>query len=141
MRGESSSAHAPTEHVSISGGGTVGAWDAERIPSWQKDIPKFQEPERIVKTPGILGGKPRIAGRRIAVQHIAVWHYQMGMSANEIMRELSLTPYDLTKALEYYQTHREEINRSIEEDEKLATEMQQRFPSKLQAKLRAQRSG
>jgi aldehyde:ferredoxin oxidoreductase len=29
-------------------------------------------------TPGVLGGKPRIAGRRIAVQTVVIWHERMG---------------------------------------------------------------
>jgi len=34
--------------------------------------------EHIVSTPGVLGGKPRIAGHRISVQDIMVWHELMG---------------------------------------------------------------
>ncbi|WP_333364954.1 DUF433 domain-containing protein [Microcoleus sp. herbarium14] len=33
--------------------------------------------EHIEITPGICGGKPRIAGHRIRVQDIVVWHEQM----------------------------------------------------------------
>ena len=36
-------------------------------------------------TLGVCGGKPRIAGHRITVQNIAVWHEQMGMSPDEIL--------------------------------------------------------
>jgi uncharacterized protein (DUF433 family) len=25
-------------------------------------------------TPGVAGGKPRMAGRRITIQNIAIWH-------------------------------------------------------------------
>jgi uncharacterized protein (DUF433 family) len=41
--------------------------------------------EHIEITPGICGGKPRIAGHRIRVQDIVIWHEQMGMSPDEIL--------------------------------------------------------
>jgi len=35
-------------------------------------------------TQGVCGGKPRIAGHRIRVEDIAIWHERMGLSADEI---------------------------------------------------------
>ena len=32
----------------------------------------------------VAGGKPRIAGHRITVQHIVIWHERMGLSADAI---------------------------------------------------------
>ena len=61
-------------------------------------------------TPGVVGGKPRIAGRRISVQDIVVWHEQMGKSANEIAGEYDLTLGDVYSALAYYFDHREQID-------------------------------
>ena len=43
--------------------------------------------ERILSTPGIRGGKPRIAGHRITVSDVAIWHERMGMSPDEIVSE------------------------------------------------------
>ena len=43
--------------------------------------------QHIECTPGIAGGKPRIAGHRITVQNIALWHDRFGMSADEIATE------------------------------------------------------
>ncbi len=43
-----------------------------------------QEPQ-IVATPGTCGGKPRIAGTRVKVQHVAIWYERMGMSPDEIV--------------------------------------------------------
>lgn len=40
--------------------------------------------EHIEITPDICGGKPRIAGHRIKVQNLAIWHEQIGMSTREI---------------------------------------------------------
>src|SRR5689334_21998768 len=91
--------------------------------------------EHIVATPGTLGGKPRIAGRRIAVQHIAVWHELQGMSVAEIADEFDLSLADIYAALAYYFDHRVEIDRKIKEDEEFAEEMRKRTPSKLRAQL------
>lgn len=38
-------------------------------------------------TPGVAGGKLRIAGQRITVQNIVVWHERLGLSADEIATE------------------------------------------------------
>jgi uncharacterized protein (DUF433 family) len=89
----------------------------------------------IVRTPGMLGGKPRIAGHRIAVQHVVIWHERLGMSVDDIANEYELTPADIYAALTYYHDHQDEINAAIHAEEMLVTEMQQRYPSKLKAKL------
>ena len=47
-------------------------------------------------TPGVAGGKVRIAGRRITVTDIAIWYERLGRSADEISSE-----YDLTLAEVY----------------------------------------
>ncbi len=88
-------------------------------------------------TPGVAGGKPRIAGHRITVQNIAIWHERLGRSANEIATEYDLTLADVYAALAYYFDHREEIDRSIEESNAFAEALRQQTPSKLQQKLRA----
>lgn len=41
----------------------------------------------IEMTPGVAGGKPRIAGHRITVQNIVIWHERMGRIAHEIAAE------------------------------------------------------
>jgi uncharacterized protein (DUF433 family) len=61
--------------------------------------------EHIEITPGICGGKPRIAGHRIRVQDIVVWHEQMGMSPDEILYHYpSITLSDIYAALLKAQT-------------------------------------
>jgi len=42
---------------------------------------------RIVNTPGICGGRPRIDGHRIQVEDVAIWHERMGMSPDQIVSE------------------------------------------------------
>ena len=87
-------------------------------------------------TPGIAGGKPRIAGRRITVQNIVIWHERMGMSADEISSEYDLTLADVYAALAYYFDHVEEINKSIREGEAFVEEMRKKNVSILEQKLR-----
>jgi hypothetical protein len=43
------------------------------------DLDKFIE-----LTPGVLGGKPRVAGHRIRVIDVAIWHEKLGLSADSI---------------------------------------------------------
>jgi uncharacterized protein (DUF433 family) len=71
--------------------------------------------EHIEMTPGVVGGKPRIAGRRISVQDIVIWHERIGQSADEIAAEYDLSLSDIYAALTYYFDHRIDIDRSIEE--------------------------
>jgi uncharacterized protein (DUF433 family) len=91
--------------------------------------------EHIEITPGIAGGKPRIAGHRITVQNIAIWHERLGKSVDEIVAEYDLTPADVHAALAYYFDHRAEMDRSIAEGEAFAEALRQQTPSKVRQKL------
>jgi uncharacterized protein (DUF433 family) len=91
--------------------------------------------QHIECTPGIAGGKPRIAGHRITVQNIAIWYDRLGMSPDEIGSEYDLTLADVHAALAYYFDHRAEIDKSIEEGEAFAEALRQRLPSKVRQKL------
>jgi uncharacterized protein (DUF433 family) len=72
--------------------------------------------EHIESTPGICGGKPRIAGHRIKVQHVVIWHERMGMTPDEIVSaHPGLTLADVYAALAYYFDHREQIEADIRE--------------------------
>jgi uncharacterized protein (DUF433 family) len=89
-------------------------------------------------TPGTCGGKPRIAGHRIRVEDVVVWHERMGLSADEIVRRYpQLKLAEIYAALAYYYDHREEIDAQMEADEKFIEEMRRLYPSKLKAKLAA----
>jgi uncharacterized protein (DUF433 family) len=84
-------------------------------------------------TPGVCGGKPRIAGHRIRVQDIMVWHELQGLSADEIVAQYpQLSLGDVYAALTYYHDHREEIRQSMKEDEEFVKQLQAKTPSKLQ---------
>ena len=93
--------------------------------------------EHIDITPGVCGGKPRIAGHRIKVQDIAIWHDKMGMSPDEIVSQYpSINLSDVYAALAYYYDHIEEIRLHIEEDERFVRELQAKTPSIVQQKLK-----
>jgi uncharacterized protein (DUF433 family) len=88
-------------------------------------------------TPDTCGGKPRVAGSRIRVQDVVVWHERMGLSADEIVtRYPQLSLADVYAALAYYHDHRAEIDSQMEEGDKLVEEMRRLYPSKIDAKLR-----
>lgn len=86
-------------------------------------------------TLGVVGGKPRIAGHRITVQNIVIWHERLGLSADEIAGEYNLSLAEIYAALTYYYDHREVIDRTIREDEEFIAELRRRTPSTLSAKL------
>ena len=94
--------------------------------------------QHIEITPGISGGKPRIAGHRITVQNIVIWHDRMGLSADEIAAEYDLTLADDYAALAYYFDHRPEIDQAIEESAAFAEALRRRTPSQLRKKLKEQ---
>ena len=86
-------------------------------------------------TPGVAGGKPRIAGHRISVQDIVIWHERMGIGADEIATEHGLTLSDIYAALAYYYDHRKEIDEAIRADETFIVELRRKIPSKLKDKI------
>lgn len=90
----------------------------------------------IEATPGVAGGRPRIAGRRITVQNIAIWHERLGLSADEIAGEHDLSLADVHAALAYYFDHREQIDRAIAEDETWIAAARARLASPLRRKVK-----
>lgn len=93
--------------------------------------------EHIVSTPGTCGGKPRIAGHRIRVQDVAIWHERLGYSIEEIIAHYpQLTLAEVHAALAYYYDYRDDIQHDIAEAEALVERMKRDNPSKLREKLR-----
>jgi len=89
--------------------------------------------EYIAVRPGFCGGKPHLAGHRVKVQHVAIWHERMGMTPAEIVATYpSLSLPAVYAAVAYYHGHRAEIDADIEADERFATELKARAgPSRL----------
>lgn len=63
----------------------------------------------ILSTPEVLGGKPRIEGRRIGVHHIVADVFDGGMSPERIAAEYDLDVADVYRAITYYYDNPEEI--------------------------------
>ncbi len=74
-------------------------------------------------TPGVMGGKPHIAGHRISVQNVVIWRNEMGYSVENIAEEYNLSLADVHAALAYYYDNKEEVDNSIIEGEKFVAEM------------------
>ncbi|HAG84879.1 MAG TPA: hypothetical protein DD379_27995 [Cyanobacteria bacterium UBA11162] len=92
--------------------------------------------EHIEIHPEIRGGKPHIAGTRIAVEDIAIMHLKMGYSTAEIASKYDLSWASVYAAMAYYFDYREEIDRRIEEDDAFVEAFKRNNPSRLQEKLR-----
>ena len=70
--------------------------------------------EQIVSTPDTCGGKARIAGTRIRVQDIYVWHELRGQSVDEIVASFpQLHHAQVYAALAYYFTRPDDIRNQI----------------------------
>lgn len=75
---------------------------------------------RIVRDPAVCGGEPTIEGTRVPVRSIVIqWLFY-----RDVVRVQSAFPRvdvpTIEGALAYYETHREEIDRLIEENEQAA---------------------
>ena len=92
--------------------------------------------QHIDMTPGVVGGKPRIAGHRIRVMDIVVWHEKRGFSPDEIVEMYpGISLADVHAALAYYFDHRAEIEADFQREADAVAEMKTRYPSKLRDKL------
>lgn len=91
----------------------------------------LQTVEKIILTPGIVGGQPRIAGTRFTVKQVVIWHEYLGQSADEIATIYKLELSDIYAALSWYFDHWEEINRAIQAEEDLVATLKTRYPSKI----------
>jgi uncharacterized protein (DUF433 family) len=97
--------------------------------------------EHIVRTPETCGGKPRIAGSRIPVKHVVIWHERMGQSPAQIVSDYPhLTLADVYAALAYYHDHREEINADIQTERQDYERMKESQPSRLGENLQQRKA-
>jgi uncharacterized protein (DUF433 family) len=88
-------------------------------------------------TPDISGGKPRIAGHRITVQDVVMWHERIGRSADEIATEYDLSLASIYAALAYYYDNRSEIDKNMQERQVFVESLRKQTPSLIQQKLNA----
>lgn len=95
------------------------------------------EKQHVEITPGVCGGKPRIAGTRIRVQDVYVWHELQGKHADEIIAEYpQLTVADVHAALAYFWDNRAEIEKQMKSEENFVAEVRAKLgPGPLDLKL------
>jgi uncharacterized protein (DUF433 family) len=90
----------------------------------------------------VCGGKPCIAGTRIRVQDVYVWHELRGQSPEEIVADFPhLSLGQVHAALAYFHDHRDEILTAAAEERTWADKMKASHPSKLLAKLQGKDVG
>lgn len=82
-------------------------------------------------SPDTMGGKPRIVGRRVAVQDVIIWHERLGKSVDEIATEYHLTLADVYAALTYYYDNQVEVDQHIREEKEWVERLKRKVPSKL----------
>ncbi|MCC6801304.1 MAG: DUF433 domain-containing protein [Anaerolineae bacterium] len=82
----------------------------------------------ITQTPGICGGKPCIAGRRIRVQDVYVWHETVGMSAEAIASEYNLSLAQVYAALTFAYEHLDEILADIQASDENVESFKRDYP-------------
>jgi uncharacterized protein (DUF433 family) len=88
--------------------------------------------KHIEKTPGICGGRACIAGHRIRVQDIVVWHEKRGYSPDEIVDMFpGISLADVYAALTYYFDNRQEIEVEFRKSDEWAEWVKENIPSKI----------
>jgi len=65
---------------------------------------------RIVSTPDVLHGKPRVEGTRIGIFQVGELVSRQGWTIGDVVREFDLDEEQAQAALEYYQAHPELID-------------------------------
>src|SRR5690606_10417489 len=86
----------------------------------------------IVRTEGLVSGRPRISGTRIRVLDIAAQHLTHRRSVAEIVEQFpGISSGDVHAALTYYYDHREEVDAADAEDAELIRQLQSRQPDQV----------
>jgi uncharacterized protein (DUF433 family) len=117
---------------------------AFRIPDSQTEgSMEFIDKPHITKTPGVCGGRACIAGHRIRVMDIVVWHEVRGMSAAKIVEEIfpSITQADVHAALAYYFDNVEDIQKDFQNDQEWARWAENNLPSLIPPELKEKLGG
>jgi uncharacterized protein (DUF433 family) len=95
----------------------------------------------ITKSSGVCGGRTCIAGHRVRVLDIVMWHEHQGMTPDEdeiVSHIPTITLGDVYCALAYYFDHMDEIQQEMQAEREFA-EVFRREHASLDAKLRQQR--
>ena len=91
----------------------------------------------ITKTPGVCSGWACIAGHRIRVTDVVVWHEKRGYSLDEIVDMFpGITLADVYAALTYYFDNGQEIEDEFRQGDEWAEWLNANVPSKIPPELR-----
>lgn len=112
----------PDAYVAVHRASGAAAWGATRddaIEHVERDVEHVRSPRRtgeIVKTPGVLGGKPRVAGSRIGVLHIVTAYADTGSIVETAAGFTGpLTVDEARSALDWAEGHPDELQRLRDE--------------------------
>ena len=88
------------------------------------ELPATELASMIVRTPDVIGGKPRLKGHRVGVHRVAGW-WKLGLSIEEIGEELSsLSSAEIFAALAYYHLNKAEIDGYLEEERAVCRQLE-----------------
>jgi uncharacterized protein (DUF433 family) len=81
----------------------------------------------IAQSPGICGGRPRIAGTGVSVRRIVVW-YKLGLAPEEIADRIGhLSLAQIHAALAYYHANRDAIEVELSAEEAEADRLEREY--------------
>lgn len=83
----------------------------------------------IVSTEDVMGGQPRIEGRRISVLLIVEWVHEEDLEPETIAAEFDLDMADIHRSLAYYYENIDEMSTWRERRERRIRESRERQPS------------
>lgn len=78
--------------------------------------------DTIISKPKVRSGRPIIAGTTLRVQDVAAHHIYRHYTPDELAYQLGISLTQVHAALAYYYEHKDEIERQIEEDDRLIQE-------------------
>lgn len=87
---------------------------------------------KICSTREVLGGQPRIKGTRVGVLNVYYWHFEEGMSAEEISENYNVELEGVRAAIRYIEENSEEIERIRKEHEISERASQERARDRMQ---------
>jgi uncharacterized protein (DUF433 family) len=92
------------------------------------EMPATELGSMIVRTPGILGGKPHVRGHRVGVHRVAGW-WKRGLSIEEIGEELpTLSPAEIFAALAYSHLNKPEVDGYLDEERTECRQLERQQP-------------
>ncbi len=81
--------------------------------------------KHIERNPAVCGGKPCVAGTRIRIWDVHIWHNLQGRRPEQIVADFpQLSVADVHAALAFYYDHREQIEQEMKEAEEFSNRLE-----------------